>query len=178
MDLLSKMGAIGSFLGGIFGTLTFVIVVWPWPQIKARKAAQPIPKLSPIQKLISIPLVLSLLLSAFAIYSAWRPSITPAEWYKQRQSLELVEGKQFVNEQVELDGKQFNDNTFTNVTLVYKGQKPSGMLNNHFRGSLVVKIISGPQSTGADIIHGMVEGCLVSPQCNIKAFYQLDLRPE
>lgn len=57
--------------------------------------------------------------------------------------LEVIDGKHFVNEKVELDGKKYQNCTFTNVTLVLHGTTSYGLFHNTFSGGLTVQLDSG-----------------------------------
>ncbi len=67
----NKLGATGSLLGGVFGALIFFSQVWPLPQIRQRRAHQPIQPLTPPLKWIGALLILSFAMSTAAIFGAW-----------------------------------------------------------------------------------------------------------
>jgi len=67
----------------------------------------------------------------------------PAEQARQGFSgdpvFKLVRGVKFHNETVELDGKRFEDCTFTNVTVMFHGTAPMEIENSEFAGSLLIQ---------------------------------------
>jgi hypothetical protein len=67
--------------------------------------------------------------SAFGLYRLSRSSFNPDA------SLTLVADKTFRNERVELDGKEYRNCKFINVTLVYNARGPVKLVSNAFEGS-------------------------------------------
>jgi hypothetical protein len=142
----NKLGSIGSFVSGIFGVVTFIVAVWPYPQIKAALAAKKTGKQSHvirIPKMIAIPVVASLILSSLSIYAAWHP-VARFEYPPDFQHLEKIDcddppysGKKFVNETVELDGKEFLNCNFVNVRLLFRGNQTFAIQHNVFDQSIV-----------------------------------------
>ena len=159
----NKMGAIGSLGSFAIGLIIFLVQIWPVPQWRARhkpsveKAA---PSLSGA-KAISWLLVIGFLLASFSIFTAWSTITipTPSAWDEEYNHLELVRLQTFSNQEVELDGKQFNSCHFINVTFVYRGLKPFVFDHNDINAGgyqVRINIVKGPQSSGAELIYGFL----------------------
>jgi hypothetical protein len=56
-----------------------------------------------------------------------------------RNKLELIEGKSFANESVEMDGKLFRECDFTNVTLIFHGTANAAFEHTGFHQPLIIK---------------------------------------
>ncbi len=134
----TKVGAVGSLIGGICAAVTFGATVWPWPQIRALRAKQsdsPKPTLysPPKLKLFGGLLALSFFLSTISIYSVWR-----ADYDTPIDQMEHVRHRNFLNEIVEIDGRDFEDCTFTNVKLMSHGKKSSAFHHGTFYGTVAL----------------------------------------
>ena len=77
---------------------------------------------------------------------------------EENKSLELERNKPFVNQEVELDGKRFENCTFQNVTLIYRGLKPFELGNSRIILPVFFKVVDGPQASGASFV-GLYEVC-------------------
>jgi len=77
------------------------------------------------------------------------PLLGTKDWTKQLQHLEGVNFKSFVNEQVELDGKAFQDCDFTGVTLVFRGKHPFTISHCSYNTPLRIKVPQGPNFAAA-----------------------------
>jgi hypothetical protein len=64
--------------------------------------------------------------------------------------------KKLLNQEIELDGKRFENCTFTNVTLIYRGKAPYIFANNNINKPMVVKIVVGPQESGSEFARGFI----------------------
>lgn len=69
--------------------------------------------------------------------------------YKRFKSdvMEPIDGRTYMNETVELDGKLFRDCKFINVKLMYHGTAPTGILGCEMEGSTLVETDSAALST-------------------------------
>jgi hypothetical protein len=138
----NKMGAIGSLVGGIFATATFGWSIWPWPQIRAHWAQSTGQRaiqqgvLAP--KLIGLLLVISFVLSAIAIYGAWRKN-DPLHWTMRQDQEQVIYGQIYRNQDVEIDGKRFDHCKFENVTFIYHALAPCDLLVCEISGSVLIK---------------------------------------
>jgi hypothetical protein len=63
--------------------------------------------------------------------------------------------KEFLNESVEVDGKDFNHCTFYNVQLVYRGRKYTSLRNNHFIGTVAVRAEDVAISSYGELLYGL-----------------------
>jgi hypothetical protein len=82
---------------------------------------------------------------------------TANEWVKQVTMLENQPiHKDYENMTIELDGKRFENSRFSGVTFVYKGTKPFIFANNNLEQMIVLKIVEGPQSAGAEFLGGII----------------------
>ena len=59
--------------------------------------------------------------------------------YNEDAKMPTIRGKSFRNEVVPLDGREYVDCTFTNVTLQYNGTTPIRLVTNRFQGTLGVR---------------------------------------
>jgi len=80
----------------------------------------------------------------FAIVLTWSGIVY--DYYDRHHSawtqliaLTKVEGQKYLNEEVEIDGKEFSDCTFENVTLLYHGRGATSFENNVFSKSVHIK---------------------------------------
>ena len=140
----NKMGAIGSLIGGIFATATFAWSIWPWPQIKAHReqgTGPMIPQTALGPKLIAILLVVSFILSAISIYGAWHGTtdwmMSVNDW--NDYPFKKVANRRFRQETVVLDGNNFTDCEFDQVTLVYSGEPFKFSGTSHINGVTVLR---------------------------------------
>lgn len=159
MDL-SKAEALSAIACAILTAATFANQIWPWPQLKARRASyvdSSVPA-ARIPKLVSVALLLSFIFSAIAIYSAWNPRYP--NWNAELNSLTLVQGQTFgPDDRVVLDGKNFLNCRFAGSTFVYRGTAPFIFNNNIVdfnHEPLRVRIINGPQGSGASVVWGLM----------------------
>jgi hypothetical protein len=85
---------------------------------------------------MGVLLVISFVLSGLAIYGAWG---NETEFkHPPVSELELVQGKTFTNETIEIEGKNFLDCTFNNVRFVVHGKQTTAIQHNHFHGPVVL----------------------------------------
>jgi len=114
---------------------------------KKKKEGVPMPLLP--SKVMGVIVVLGFLLSGFSLYMSYSNTrIGVKEWEEQiNSSLEPVRDKTFTNEQVELDGKEFDDCTFRSPTLIYRGKKPFHFRNLKIEANshpIQMKVVQGP----------------------------------
>lgn len=74
--------------------------------------------------------ILSILLFGVDIYQRSNPKFE----YKETAKFDLVSHRHFINETVSLDGYEYSDCTFTNVTFQYNGTTAIRFHDNHFEG--------------------------------------------
>src|SRR5579883_332373 len=141
----NKLGAIGSLGSFIIGGILFVVQVWPGPQIQARFRV-PSDHSSPVNgigllgwRAIGILLVVGFLLAAFSLYASWTPKSYPIKWTMTRENEQVIYGRIYRNETVEIDGKKFDHCQFENATLLYHAVAPVDFLNDQFRGTVLLK---------------------------------------
>ena|ERR1051326_728802 len=129
-------------------------------------------------KAIVTPILIlaSLAISSYGFYFN-RRSPSPDQWqYERTHSLEDVSQKHFENEEIQMDGKAFHDDTFNNVTFLYDGLHPVTFSHNRVTGHMVLRIRQGAQATGADMMQGFFMACLhTTTQCDPNNFFTLDL---
>jgi hypothetical protein len=126
-------------LGSVFSVLVFFGITWSSTKTNLGSAV------TNQAHVISMILMIVLLTGSFLA--------SGIGWYRvrHRQSFtvtptdqqEIVYGKSFANERVELDGKRFQKCTFENVTLVYHGTTNFSFESNVFKGSLSMDTDSG-----------------------------------
>ena len=75
--------------------------------------------------------------SAIVILASWR-TLFPPDSFRSLDSIRLsrVQHKQFVNETVVLDGKDFENCSFVGVTLEFRGVEGFVLDNNNFSGAI------------------------------------------
>jgi hypothetical protein len=78
-------------------------------------------------------LAFSFLLSTVSIYSVWR-----ADYDVPLDQMEHVRHRNFLNETVEIDGRDFEDCTFTNVKLMMHGKKSGAFHHGTFYGTVAL----------------------------------------
>jgi hypothetical protein len=78
-------------------------------------------------------MLLALLMTAYDVYDR---HATPH--FDRAAKLELVTDKAFRNERVNIDGKEFRNCTFDDVSLVYNGHAPVMMVGDTFRSTLMI----------------------------------------
>lgn len=81
---------------------------------------------------------------------------TSKQWSESAKTLKPITFKDFSNEDVELDGKRFDDCTFNGTTLIYRGKQPFVIEHSRLIG-VRVKMLDGPPSAGAQIVLGILE---------------------
>jgi hypothetical protein len=84
---------------------------------------------------------------------------TSGQWEKYKGSLELIRNKTFTNQELELDGKDIENCTLINTTLIYRGKRPFILMNDIMNLShhpVEVKIVDGPAMTGAAMVGGLI----------------------
>jgi hypothetical protein len=96
----------------------------------------------------------SLAMSGMSLYLNYsKKDLSEDAWFKmQRSELAEVRNETFVNQIIEIDGKNFHDNVLQNSTLIYRGTKPFRYEHNQILGSILVKVTSGPQQAGMVLV--------------------------
>jgi hypothetical protein len=130
----NKVNALATVVVGLPGIVTFLVTIWPYPQVKAwnkkQSRNQKIPRVPNSTKVIFGSLAASILLSCIAIYSAWTPNTEFPYNPDVNAKREIIKGKTFDNERVVIDGKDYQDCVFRNVTFKYNGTTPIGFDHN------------------------------------------------
>ncbi len=98
-------------------------------------------------------------ISAHEIYAKYSQRKNYGEWLNSAKYLEQVNQQNFNNESVAVDGKNFQSCVFTNVTLVYKGEKGFTVGNSKFVGQTVVEVPNGPSSGWPFLIKMLIDDC-------------------
>jgi hypothetical protein len=91
---------------------------------------------------------------------------TGSDWEVNLKNLEPVRFKSFENEAIVLDGKQIEDCKFTNVTFIFKGEKPFMFGHNDVNaggGPLRIRVGNGPQFTSAALLDGLMHDACKGP---------------
>ena len=73
--------------------------------------------------------------------------------HDQRQ---LVEGKQFVNETIEIDGKLFHQCDFWNTKLLYHGRAGTSFEYTRFHGTIVLITDNPPSQAMMQLVVGLL----------------------
>jgi hypothetical protein len=100
----------------------------------------------------AIGIALSLLLSGIGFYRSVRAPLTTAEWEAEYTRLEIISHQQFSDEEIVLDGKQFQYCTFRNVTFVFKGEHQFHILHSDISTPVRFRIANGAPLTAARAI--------------------------
>jgi hypothetical protein len=66
-----------------------------------------------------------------------------------------IRSRVFRNQEVPLDGVEYSNCTFENVTFVYGGTGPTGLLNNTIRGTISLRLGSAPVAGTAAVLAGL-----------------------
>ncbi len=140
----NKVGAIGTIIVGLPGIATFFVTIWPYPQLKARrenrKDGSTVVAIGP--KIIAVSLIASVVLSCISIYGAWHPArfkFPPDYAHLEHIDCEAGPnaGRKFVNEAVEVDGKQFVNCYFENTKFLFHGKDTFSLQHNVFEHGVV-----------------------------------------
>ena len=78
---------------------------------------------------------LSMGFSIFGLYRCRQSRLSVSE-YPVQTPLEVIVGKKYINESLEVDGKRFEHCDFTNVTFMYHGLAEYSIVEDSFHGSL------------------------------------------
>lgn len=122
-----------------------------------RKVSTPIPFNPPRWPLVVMTIMVVVVWSAVGILwlnKSYAPP-TSKEWTKYQKSLEPIVSKTFSDQEVETDGKDFNNCHFQNVALIYRGKRPV-FVGNSTLANTHLKIVKGPQSDGASTLLGVL----------------------
>lgn len=98
---------------------------------KIRRGKAGMPKL-PYGKLMGYGIAFGFILSAVSLWLA----LDRVPRYQRHVKFQVIAGQTFKNEKVKLDGKEFLNCNFEDVTIVYDGRYPVRMVGNRFQGSL------------------------------------------
>jgi hypothetical protein len=146
---VSALAAVVSVLVALLAGIPIWITVWPVPQLKASRteSAAKVVTVTPAHfrtKFLAGCLTLSFLLSCVSIYAAWHPAAGfryPPD-YASLQKVDCEEepnkGKTFVNETVELDGKEFINCHFWSSRLLFHGNDTTNIQHNFFHDTITV----------------------------------------
>src|SRR5216683_857886 len=149
----TKVEATTSVVCGVLTAIAMGINVWPGPQIKAKKGTEGqsvVAKVPMWLRFVAVSLVASFIFSAIAIYAAWSREVYQVPLDK----LERVADRHFVNETVELDGKNFEHCTFDNVKLLFRGRRISRMADSVFNGTVAITTDSDAISGFGELLNG------------------------
>jgi hypothetical protein len=82
-------------------------------------------------------LIIAFGLSAFSIY-LWTRKANPLHWTMTQDQEEVIYGKTFRNETIEIDGKKFDHCRFENVTLIYHALAPADFVEATWSGNVYI----------------------------------------
>lgn len=101
--------------------------------------------------------VLTAMVATMAISMVNLQRVNALEVYRtlDERKLTLVSAKEFQNEKVELDGKNFEHCKFNHVTLVLKGRSNFALRNNEFAGGVWIDAANGPASQIVSLMKAM-----------------------
>jgi hypothetical protein len=139
-----------------FGTLTNVIqwIIWGAGSIAVVVGfvKKPHPKLTWLERpsVLRLIIVLGIASSGLHAYLSYRPSFQRIP----EDKLDLIEGKSFANESVEIDGKRFDHCKFFNVRFEVKGKSNSTFSNDEFLGTIAFHSDSSAVATYNDVLIG------------------------
>jgi hypothetical protein len=91
------------------------------------------PHLNVRNSIVAALLLISISFSATGWYQLRH--IDRLHWTMKDSDMEVIYGKTYRNEKVEMDGKKFDHCTFENVTFVYHALAPTGFNQSNFEGS-------------------------------------------
>jgi len=86
--------------------------------------------------LMIVLVAIALGMSAFSLYSSLHRVSNAQFQFSDKAPLQVIQDKKYVNETVDVDGREFEDCNFSNVTLVYDGVAPYEFVGDHFDGSI------------------------------------------
>jgi hypothetical protein len=142
----------------ICGIVTAIPVVLPWFH-QARDGAPKTYESSPSKsRWLSLALsICALVLSGVGLYRTVYVVPHQVSKFKIRnlEDLQIVYGKNFKDERVEIDGKNFENCTFENVTYVYNGTASVAFKDNTLIGSRVIDTDSDAVSGTVSLLHFM-----------------------
>lgn len=75
--------------------------------------------------------------------------------YNRNATLKLVTDRSFRSEKVLIDGKEFRNCTFDNVTIVYNGTAPVRMIGNSFSGDLIMTTDNPAIGSAEGVLSGL-----------------------
>jgi len=102
---------------------------WGLPQARVLSM---ITKHVSFNKILITIVIIGLLGSGFSLY------LNYSEKYDARPSFITVSNKEFINEKIPLDGYEYKDCTFTNVTFVFNGRAAARFHYNKIIGGCVI----------------------------------------
>jgi hypothetical protein len=153
-------------IGAIFALLAFFGVDWEFLQGR-------IPMSDKTRRVLTFVLILaSLAMSGLGWYAHINEqSIAVNQWRHYRK--EDVIKQFFSNQEVEIDGKNFENCTFNNVTFVFRATAPFTLANNNINGTAVLRLRAHDMQSltaaaGAGLIADFFENCLESSACDLK----------
>jgi hypothetical protein len=156
-------------IGTLVSWLQFVwwIVVGIGYLIKLSKREATMPSWLSSNKVWGAAVVIGLVVSSLSLYLNYRkggienfqPMATLAA-----SDLVQIKNKHFLNESVDVDGKNFENCTFDNAKLIYHGEKGFTMDHIHFNGTIVVTADKDAISGFGELLanFGMISGPGVS----------------
>jgi hypothetical protein len=86
------------------------------------------------------------------ISSFWSRPISTSAWESETNHLESIVGSTFVNQEVEIDGKHFEDCKFSGVTLVFRGKHLFDISHCEIHAPLRFKMANGPVFSAARVL--------------------------
>jgi hypothetical protein len=163
MDWIQMGAALGSLLGGVFGTLSFIFLIWPIPQIKDRRERakqSAVPFRPTMPKLVAIPVGASLVLSLVTLYALWHRQ-KPFEYPLNIKHMERVDcmldpgHKYTIGETFDIDGKEFTHCGFDNSKLMFHGDAPFAFEDNRFGGSITLTTDHRPITAFVELMNSL-----------------------
>lgn len=131
--MLEEIGIWVGILSGIVVVIGFLIQYGPriWGLQNLIKGNYP--------RLVGILLVIAFALSSFSIY-IWTVRSPGMDTFQPPpvKDLKLIKDQTFINETVELDGKNFEHCNFVNVKFLFHGYKTMVVKHSDFYGTIVI----------------------------------------
>lgn len=145
--------SIGTILACVFIAVVFFLVGVKWPSLKRGLTWKGFERLGTNGRLRAglglafVALGCGLALLYHYHYKSYS--------YNRNASLRLITDKSFRSERVVIDGKEFRDCSFDNVTIVYNGTAPVKMIGNRFSGDLIMTTDNPAIGSAEGVLSGL-----------------------
>ncbi|PYX01307.1 MAG: hypothetical protein DMG89_01830 [Acidobacteria bacterium] len=125
--------------------------------VKLRKDEAEMPLWITSTKVMAVAILIGFCLSSFSLYTAYKRPTDCLHWHDQQ--LQVIYGKHFKNEVVDLDGNKFDHCEFENVTFRFNGT--AGYSFNQCRNtgsSLTIRTDNDAVNAGISLIKILEQG--------------------